>query len=205
MPQDNHPSVGDIQAAFEQKGITPPSGLDRIRAGVIADLHRITCYHPFLGANIDVEVTLDPPYKVRGFILDLEGGFWEITSITRGVTAYSTGTLLVEGTDYDLLPLDASTEERGWNEVRFRAHPGLEPASIVIVGKRGYARQLPDDLFDAELDEMCRRAESKIASSTSNVEEIKQGPVTVKFGKSGGSWSDADKRFKSVARSYMRI
>jgi hypothetical protein len=205
MPQPNHPTVADISAALAEQGITPPSGLDRIRAAVIAEWDRLTCYKPFLGASIESTFTYDPPYKIKGFELDLLGGFWQISSVKTGVTAYSTGTTLTQGTHYDVIPLNGDDEDRGWGKIRFRGHPGFEPASIEIIGKRGFAEQLPDDVFDAELEEMCRRAEEKVATSTGNVTEVKQGPVTLKFEKSASRFEGADKRFKRLARSYMRL
>lgn len=198
--QSDFASVEEISNALIEQGVTPPSGLASIRAAVIRDWNLKTDYVPFLGAANVTEHTYDPPFKIRDFTLDLGGGFWQVDSVALN------GTVLTAGTDYDLLPLDAANLGRGWDKLRFRNHPGYAPSSIVIEGKRGYAENLPDDVYEATSNEMCRRAVAKSQDAiASDLQEIKQGPVTIKLEGSGFRWRGADDDLDELALLYLRI
>ncbi len=196
----NHPTTAEVSTVLSEQGIAPPSTLDKIVNAVITDFEAQTGYAPFLGSSTAADWTFDPPSKIPGFILDLEGGFWDIDEIVIGETTLTTD-------DYDLLPLNAANESRGWNEIRFLFHPGFEPAGVVITGKRGYAEELPDDVYEAEFNEMLRRATLKAMSAGGErPTEVKQGMMTVKLASGENSTlEEAQEQFDSTILKYRRF
>lgn len=197
--QAAYPTVAEISSALAEQGVTVPGTLAAIVAAVIADWERKTGYKPFLGASAATTWLFDAPYLSRDFTLDFEGGFWAITSISNNDVA-------VDADDYDLLPLNAANDGRGWDRVRFASHPGFGRGTISVVGKRGYAEELPDDVYQALFDEMQRRAILKSQTGGEQVESVKQGGLTVKLASGNESTlEEIECSFKSLAINYTRI
>lgn len=196
-----YPTASEVSEQLTAAGLPIPVGLDRILGAVISDFEAKTGFVPFAESTDTVEVTFDPPNLIPGYVLDLLGGFWSVDSVEIDGTALTTD-------EYDLLPLDAAIRGVGWNAIRFRNHPGSEPASIVVTGKRGYAQNCPDDVYLAILDEATGRAIVRGSAGTFIATEIKQGQVTVKGGGSGDeSGSKASlfcKAFTAMIRKYVR-
>lgn len=196
---DHYPTTAEVSTVLSEQGITPPSTLDKIVNAAIADFEAQSGYAPFLGATAAADWTFDPPSKIPGFILDLEGGFWDVDAIVIGETTLTTD-------DYDLLPLNAASESRGWNEIRFLFHPGFTPASVVITGKRGYAEELPDDVYEAILGEILRRATLKASAGGERPTGVKQGLVTIKLASGENSTlEEAQEQYDSTILKYRRM
>lgn len=196
---NHYPTVAEISSALTEQGVAVPSTLDQIVAAAISDFEQGTGYVPFLGSATEESRTYDPPYKAQDLTLNLKGGFWAIESVV-----ISDVTLAAEY--YDLLPLNAEADGRGYNEIRFRVHPGYEPASVVVTGKRGYAEELPDDVYQAIFDEAQRRAVLKSQSGGEQVSEVKQGLVTIKLASgSTSSLEDIESRYAQKVLDYRRF
>lgn len=196
-----YPASVDVAAALVAQGLTVPSNLDAIRTAVIADWERRTGYKPFLGDTVDTVRTYDPPYTHRDFELYLGCGFHSITSIVINSVAKTVGV------DYDLLPLDAANEGRGWNRVRFRFHPGYVKMSVVVTGHAGYAATLPDDVYQVLFDEMQARGLTAGQSGAGTVKRVKQGMREVEYDITAHQsklalWHDA---FEDAIIDYVNI
>lgn len=194
MAYDAYPTVEEITSWYSSNGLSLPTNLQATLAEVITDFEQRTGYVPFLGSTEEADWRFDPPYRVREFVLNLEGGFWEISSIK------------IDGAsvEYTPLPLNAENLGKGWNMVRFLDHPGFKLGSVVVKGKRGYSESLPDDVYAAIFNETIGRCMDASVGSSSVLEE-RQGGRTVKYGKGAGFADDAFARFESAIYKYVRI
>lgn len=202
MPEAAYPTDADVVSAMPD-GVTPPAHAAKILLGVIGDFERRTGYVPFLGATGVTTRTYDPPFDRRaegtGYLLDLEGGFWDVDTIELNDSA------LTITTDFILLPLNAAALSRGWDKVQLLAHPGFEPSSIDVTGKQGYAEELPDDIWTAILEETVGRCLRALSSSGGAVTSEKQGGVTIAYDSKQDYSSRAAAQFKNTIFRYMRI
>ncbi len=202
MPQSAYPTAADVQTGIEEQGLTAPSNLAQIVDGVIADFKRKTGHNWILADAAASTWAFDPPYTDRGFVLDFKGAFVSVTSISIDGSA-------VDADGYDLLPLSAAGESRGWTEVRFHRHPGSLPASVSVVGKRGLYSLLPDDLYDALFNRMMRKGIASASQGLGPVQRVKQGGVEVEFatGKDGQvlKLSDWDSDYVRQIRAHVRM
>lgn len=196
---DHYPTEAEVSSALTEQGVTVPSTLSQIIAAVITEFEYDTGYVPFLGSGTEESRTYDPPYKAQDLHLSLKGGFWEIESVAlAGVT--------LDDEYYDLLPLNAVADGRGFNEIRFKIHPGYAPASVVVTGKRGYAEELPDDVYQALFDEAQRRAILKSQAGGEQVTEVKQGQMVVKLASGAmSSLEEIEARFEQTVLDYRRF
>lgn len=203
MPYTSYPSVGDLTTFLAGQGLDAPSNLEAIVKGVIAEFERGTGYKPFLAAAAAVTVTFDPPYRIKDYILDLEGAFATITAVEIDDDA------LTVTDDYLKLPLNAAIEDpvRGWDEIKFLYHPGSKPASVEVTGRRGLYLALPDDVYLGLFNEMAACAIPASMQGPSMVQRIKQGGVDIEFDNEAGR-SKIDrwhKEFTDLKIAYRRI
>ncbi len=199
MPQPAYPTAADVTVALQDQGLPIPSTLETLVAAVVSDFEDRTAYRPFLASDTATDRTFDPPYRVGGYILDLEGGFVTVDSIKINDQTLS-------ATYYDLLPLN-SEDGRGWDQVRFKCHPGFCPASIVVTGKRGLFVEVPDDAYMAILEEAMARAIPAAQQGTGVQKRVKQGGFEVEYDESS-HLTKIDLfhgNFEATVASYRRI
>lgn len=198
----NVPAASDLYRYLRAAGVvdypeTEAQGLLNLSGKVAAavnDWERDTHWEPFVvakdggGSPVDTTLKFSPQdilYPPNDYpMLDVDGGILSVTSLTVGVTATSAGTVLVQDTDFYLMPSRAPLKGKPYTYIEFcRANfPSFGivgryvPNSIVLVGKFGYSLTCPDVAFDAILARAAKKC----------------GPqLSAKFGGMTG-WSEAD-------------
>lgn len=201
MPQAAYPTTTDVESILTGLALSAPSNLATILAGVVSDFEGKTGYRPFLADTTPTEWTFDPPYKDGSYILDLAGAFIDVDEVAIDGSA-------IDAEAYNLLPLNAAGESRGWNAIRFLMHPGTVPASITVTGKRGLYEEIPDDVFDAIANECAGRSIPFAVSGTGIEKRVKQGMREVEYDSKDGEYGKARlwaKQFTSTIRKYQLI
>lgn len=198
-----YPTSSEVQTKCTEQGITAPSDIAGILAGVISDFELRTGFKPFKADDADTTWNFDPPWMAKDRTLDLQGGFVTITSIEIDGVA-------VDSDDYIKLPINASDESKGWTEIRFEDHPGFVGASVEIVGRRGLYTSIPYDVFQAILDEVVGRCSMTGASASNDIQSVKQGQMSVTYGAPdsmgrSGFAKGAAARFDAVVNKYRRL
>jgi hypothetical protein len=198
-----YPTESEVTTKMVELGLTVPSNIAGILAGVIEDFEQLTGYVPFLADASDTVWDFDPPYLAKDLTLDLAGGFTAITSITINGSA-------IDSTGYDKLKLNAADESQGWTSIRFRSHPGTTPASVQITGKRGLYTAIPNAVYEAILAEATGRASLSVAGASGDVTKVKMGQMEVTMGASDsqgrtGYAKTAAAQFERVIMRYRRL
>lgn len=199
-----YPTTAEVQAKCTALGFTAPSDAESILNAVVADFENMTGYRPFLADAGDTTWTFDPPYKAKDLTLELGGAFISITTVSIGEVELTTD-------DYDLMPLNAGDESMGYEELRFRNHPGDVKASVEIVGRRGLYTSIPYDVFQALLDEAAGRCQvATSASGSADIQSVKQGAMSVTYGAPDsmgrtGFAKTAAAKFDATIRKYRRM
>lgn len=167
---------------------------------------RKTGYKPWLSGASASYYYDGPPF---GSVLDLQGGFISVSAVRIYITSDDdTGTLLTVNEDYILQPMGAQDRDEPFTEILFLTALSRNPRSIKITGVKGYDNEIADEVWLAVAREAARLAVEDLTSSGGDVEEIKQGPVTIKYASSaeGGSvlskWGDG---FCNLAKRYRRM
>lgn len=205
MSQAAWPTEAEVGAAVASQGLTAPADLDVHIGAAITSFQDMTGFNPFLeGASDDRRY--DPPEYSD--TLDLRGGFTSVTEVRVGLSySDTTGTVLVETRDFDLLPLNARERNKPFTSIRFQSSLGCLPNSIKVTGLPGFDDEIPDDAWLAVRDAAMGLALLEILSGASTASEVQQGPVRIKFDNEEGR-SKIDRwlaGLKTVAARYKRI
>lgn len=174
----------------------------------VAEFERRTGYTPFLAEDTDSTQRFSAGIE-SGDCVNLPSGYASITSIRCYVTADSQGTLLVEGTDYELFPKNAPYEV-----IKFTGRRCFGFNDLQVIGKKGYSATVPDDVFMAIIQKVSAPAYNYADQSQGGVaDKVKQGPVEITFAKSmrgdglaatSGRAADAFAYFDHVCKQYQR-
>jgi hypothetical protein len=215
-----YPDSDDVMTLLSGAGITVPDNLDvdALIAEAIDDWEKRTRYKPFLGEATARDYTYDPPgvnqhgpCRGGGTTLLLKRGFvadaGEPITVTAGVTNDSAGTLLVEGTDYDLEPANAINDLVPFTSIEFRCRRYGAPRSIVVNGKSGYSLEIPANAWGAirkmgavkvlEAMQEAYAAAGAVISEKSGDDEIKYSDAR----KQGALWSS---EASAVLKGFVR-
>lgn len=204
-----YPIEAEVQAALTAASIDYGTvDLDVYLNAAITEFESRTGWQPFLEEAEDSTWWFDPP-KYADRILDLEGGFTEITSVTIGADRGMTGTVLTVLTDFVMKSYNLGIF-RPWNRIQFLTSPGYAPRSVKVIGLRGACATVPDDVFAAIRDYAGALAMPAITQALGAVTKVKQGPVDYTLSSSDedsgssrvGSWTNA---FTSVVNRYERV
>lgn len=168
-----YPSLTEFDLFLFASGlITPPTGsttrpqdvLDTGAAlfAAIAEWERGTGWVPFLTEAVATTRTFDPPGPERGPVggifvgvanmgggrrLFLNAGVRTITTLKIGVTPTSTGTTLVQNTDYWLRPQNATAFGRPYTYVEFGSPVWGPPNSVTILAPFGFGATLVSSVW----------------------------------------------------------
>jgi|GEM_PF-1982806 len=164
MSRSVYPTDADVQALCEGLNIIFPTefGLVGFAASAIDEWERRTGYQPFLGSSALVTKVYDPPGANRrltsgfsllggGRVLDLGCAMYAITSVTIGVGVDAPGTVLTQGSEFWMEPLNAPSMNNPWERVRFRAPVFGMESSVQISGNVGFGSVIPEDSWQAIL------------------------------------------------------
>ena len=123
-------------------------------------------------------------------------------------SASGTVATLVEGTDFDMLPLSAGKHLNPHFIVRFRSNLGS--GTVAVTGQFGYATSIPEPVWDAILDYAVALKLSRLQKAAAfgmggrETEKIKQGPVEITYTKKEQSALDlARESMAKVSEGYL--
>jgi hypothetical protein len=205
-----YPIEAEVQAALTAAGVNYGTvDLEVYLNAAVTEFESRTGWSPFLADAEDSTWWFDAPRYADG-ILDLEGGFTVITSVTVGAHQGNTGRALTVTNDFAPMSYNGPGEFRPWNRIRFLTSCGYQPRSIKVIGKRGACATVPDDVFLAIRDYAGALAMPSITQALGAVTKVKQGPVEYTMGNSDedsgtsrvGAWTNA---FDSAVSRYERM
>lgn len=206
------PTEADFEALTD--GITVPGyvDFDAELASAIAALERETGYSPFLAAGSDTDVKFTN-FVPSGTYIHFPTGYVSVTELYIG------DRLLVEGTEYHL----SGGGGGPWEGATLHYAHRFPAYELRVVGEPGFGSDIPADVWAAVLGKTALNAFSLVASasagggpSASDISEVKQGPVTIKYGSSStegttyldgykGAMADIAARWQSVISKYRRM
>lgn len=184
---------------------TPPDWLKGTMAAAVRQFEKDTGYSPFL-ADGAKSVRHDPPKDGR---LTLACGFVSVTAVALDYSSTSDGSVLVEDTDYSLLPLNYADRGMCVDQIDFFYARGGMPRSVLVTGEPGRMRANSPDFDDVSFW-LLRGAASSIALEAQGQEgpltRLKQGPVEMEFAKDSASriegWATG---YRAMVDRYRRI
>lgn len=142
---------------------------ERAISAAIATWESDTGWTPFISAGSDDEdVTRTYRRWTTGTMLDFQGGYVSITSVTFDDEA----TPAVDQTDYYCEP-EYGSPKRWMRFLRL-------PSKVTIVGKPGYSADCPSDVKQALLSSAAAKI-STLLNDIGQIVEIRQGDVGYKY------------------------
>lgn len=186
-------------------GVTSiPAGLDLSIeiASAIEEWERLTGCRPFEMEDTDSTRFFDPSQSRILFFRP--GPYVSVTSITVGVVPSSSGQVLTLNTDYFLQPYNAPENGRPFTSCRFSFDLYGSERSIKVIGRRGWAEQIPARAYQAVLKKVAAEALSASRGHTGQIDRIKQGPVEIEYSAHEGADTVSQFRheFECAARAY---
>lgn len=163
MPHSDWPTVGEITTFITNSGVSLPGTPDyaNILSAVIAEIERVTRFHPFKADTSFVKRYFDPPGPNRrstyiagivggGDVLSFNAGLVTLNTIKVGVAYDKTGGYaLTDGIDYYLHRYNADKEDSPYMYLEFKRNVWGERRSIEIDAKWGWQATIPDDMWYA--------------------------------------------------------
>jgi len=158
MPRSAYPAAEDLAALLAATGLTVPDALDF--EAKVADAkdewEQRTDWLPYLAGAEDSARAFDPPGYAwgggGGHTMNLGAGLVSLTSVTIDSAAdWTTNGVLTRGTDFVLLPSNATAQKRPYTSIRFArpVYGGAE--SVVILGRWGRVAELEDNVWNSIL------------------------------------------------------
>lgn len=202
-------TYSDVVAAFAAQGLTcsdAEAGLCLNAA--IADWESRT-YSPFVN-SASGDWYFDMPCE-RGRYEFKTTVFSTVTAVRVGLSPTDTsGTLLVEGTDYELWPYNHTNMDLPVKALVFYYDyyrwPRF-PRGMKITGVAGWATTYPDDAWLAIRDMAMAHGLLRVIQGVSTLSEEQQGPVKVQYDTAKGhsKIEIMTANFKATALGYQRI
>ncbi len=187
-----YPTLADFKNWRNIDGIGEDAEITWMVAASIVQVER-ECGRKFVGAAVTYKFPVSHPFvTAQGRRLTMFKGLVSATTVTNG-----NGTVLVAGTDYDLVPYDGppfyQIEIRAASSERWQTDS--DGTHISVAGSWGMFADVPDDLFVTILQiigfNYAGRADGAGTRKTSRGDVI-----------DSGQWSDSIKR---VIDSYRRV
>lgn len=132
---------------------------------------------------------------------------WAITEIKVNYSGGSTGKVLTEYDDFIYRPDGYTQKRRPIEAIQFVHMPSIEPGSILVTGKLGYASDMPTDVFEAILSGAAAQLMIQQAGESGSVTEEKNGDRSVKYGAGNdlGTVERLQKVFDTTASRYIKV
>jgi hypothetical protein len=131
---------------------------------------------------------------------------WAITEVRTNYSGGSTGVVLTEYTDFIHRPDGHTQKKRPIEAIQFVYMPSIEPGSILITGKLGYASDMPADVFEAILSGAAAQLMTQQAGESGTITDEKNGDRSVKY---SGDQNSTIQRLQSVfdltASRYTKV
>lgn len=200
MAKTAWPTNTNLTDALSGVGVSIPSGYTAadLIAAAIAEFQAAIGY-TWLPDGSDQTLYFDPP---NSNFLNLKP-YSSITSVKTGRTATDAGTALTVNQDYWVFPLNAIADGKPITGITFETMQCGDPASIVVIGKRGFNADIPESVWFAVLNKAVANVMALNISGEGMASEIQQGLVKVKFGDEAATmYGAALKNFALMAETY---
>lgn len=207
----SYPTESAFTSYCSALGFTP-SATGFINSAISA-WERMTGYTPFLAETTTGTARFDPPGshsrlhsgRGGGRVLELDTGYTEISAIYLGVTEDNEGTavnmdyvyFLPENYDRKSLPIEA---------IEFNSPIYGSPRSVKVIGKRGYASSIPQDVYMAILQLAASEyLTHHMVAFTGGAESVREADVAITYGSgsSASSFPGIAQSLKSQAENVM--
>jgi len=132
---------------------------------------------------------------------------WAITEVRINYSGAGTGVVLTEYTDFIYRPDGYTQKRRPIEAIQFVYMPSIEPGSILITGKLGYAADMPADVFEAILSGAAAQLMTQQAGDSGTITEEKNGDRSVKYGTEAdqGTIDRLQRVFDQTASRYTKV
>lgn len=185
--------------------------VSELLTGLVSEIERYTGYKPFAVEATNSDRRMSTPFS--GDDVWFDTGYVSVEDVYLDATTDTNGTEQTLGTDFVLVGDGPYEGIKLFSKRRFAPH------SIRVVGKRGFSATIPTDLWEAVLLKAAQPAftaamnAASASASGGTVEEVKQGPVTIKFSATSdgsfagfsGTAEEIEARWQGALMKYQRI
>lgn len=178
--------------------------LDAILAALTREFETKTGRRPFLSTGSNTVRYFDPPDGRSGRLL-LSIDAYDVDEVRTGYSSSSAGTVLTEGTDYVLGPVEKASEEPyAW--IEFLTSPGYLRGSVKVTAKFG-RETVPDDAWLAMCNQAAVMALMRSQNPAGVLTKVKQGDLEYTWGGNSNKslfeqWGD---EWRSVIGRYVYV
>jgi hypothetical protein len=205
-----YPTGADLVSYFAACGypvIDEEEG-DALIATAVGEWERLCRHTPFLADEDTLNFDVVTSASNDGYRLLIEESPIMANVAIVHTSLSGTDATLVEGTDFDMLPLSAGKHLNPHFIVRFRSNLGS--GTVAITGQFGYATSIPEPVWDVIIDYAVALKLSRLQKvaafgmSGRDTEKIKQGPVEITYAKKEQSTLDvARDAMAKVSEGYL--
>lgn len=199
----------DVETFLTGMGVTVPAevDLDSLVTSAILEFESRTGRKKFQGDATATAVRYTLPWPMGGQVRLPIADCWAVSEVRTGYKGSGTGTVLIEYTDFQHLPLNHTQSSRPIEGIQFVYAPSTGPGEILITGKLGYAATMPTDVFGAIVSNAAANALIQIAGPSGSVAQQKQGDRQITYGQEAGR-ATIDRlmaEFDRVASRYLKV
>ncbi len=199
--------MSDLQTYLQAMNSTAPSqlALEDIVDETIQEIERKTRYAPFLADGSDETAIAYTPNGTS--ILDLKKGMASVASVSVGVSATSSGTVLTADQDYWTMPnIGVRSNDdvvKPITYIQFADEQYGAVNSIEVVGDWGWAA-IPITVYNIGLKRAAAEVVRIKTGQSLGAEKIKEGPVMLEFPDGKTTLSEFMSEFDRRLRGYTR-
>lgn len=206
----DYPTGADLVSYFAACGypaIDEEEG-DALIATSVGEWERLCRHSPFLASEDTLSFDVVTSSSNDGYRLDIEDNPIMANVAIVHTSLSGAETNLVEGTDFDMLPISAGKHLNPHFIVRFRSNLGS--GMVAITGQFGYATSIPEPVWDVIIDYAVALKLSRLQKAAMfglggrEAEKVKQGPVEISYTKKEQSTLDtAREAMAKVSEGYL--
>ena len=200
------PTTTDLTNFLTTIGVTASGSADlsSLLTSATQEFEEKTGRQKFEGDSSTTAIRYTLPMPTGKSIRLVIADCWAITEVRTFYSGSGTGTVLAEYDDYMARPYQYAQISRPVEAIDFVTLPSVQPGSILITGKLGYASSMPKSVFEAILSRAASQLLIQQAGESGTVAEEKQGDRNVKY-----STDDTVTRFRGVfdraVARYMKV
>lgn len=205
-----NPTTSDLTTYLTSMGITAAAEIDEqaIIDSAIAELEAMTGRKKFQGDATNTAIRYSLPWpQGKNVVLPIQD-CWSLFEVRINYTGTSgTGTVLTEYDDFTHVPLLHAQNGGPIEAIQFSNAYSLEPGSILITGKLGYASSMPQDVFNAVLARCAAQVVKQSAGASGNASMEKQGDRQVQYGMEAGqsTYDRLMQEFTNAVSRYLKV
>jgi hypothetical protein len=205
-----YPTGADLVAFFAACGypaIDEEEG-DGLIATAVGEWERLCRHSPFLADEDTLNFDVVTSASNDGYRLLIEENPIMANVAIEHTSASGATKDLVEGTDFDMLPMSAGKHLNPHFIIRFRSNLGS--GTVAVTGQFGYATSIPEPVWDVIIDYAVALKLSRLQKAAAfgmsgrDTEKIKQGPVEITYARKEQSTIDtAREAMAKVSEGYL--